>query len=112
MSTSNEASASSEAGTWTLTAPNGRTWQAESPLRCVSKERNERVPASVQLARIQAEADKWCEGGIHAFNIGERTYVAVERHGRWVTVIDESGIFSHIVEPSGIDKCLSEAGLI
>ena len=43
-----------QAGTWTLTAPDGRTWQADSPLRCVSAEMLERVPASVQMARIWA----------------------------------------------------------
>jgi len=40
------------AGTWTLTAPDGRTWQADNPLRCCSKELHERVPANVALARI------------------------------------------------------------
>ena len=43
-----------QAGTWTLTAPDGRTWQADSPLRCVSAEMLERVPASVAVARIWA----------------------------------------------------------
>lgn len=41
-------------GTWTLTAPDGRTWQAESPLRVVAMESRERVPAEVALARINA----------------------------------------------------------
>lgn len=44
-------------GTWTLTAPDGRTWQAESPLHCIAKERNERVPATVQLNRIFKEVN-------------------------------------------------------
>lgn len=39
-------------GTWTLTAPDGRTWQAESPLRVVAMESRERVPATVALQRI------------------------------------------------------------
>jgi hypothetical protein len=39
-------------GIWTLTAPNGRTWQAETPLRCCGLEQRERVPAEVALARI------------------------------------------------------------
>lgn len=44
-----------QVGTWTLTAPDGRTWQAESPLKCCSLEQRERVPASVALARIYRE---------------------------------------------------------
>jgi hypothetical protein len=39
-------------GTWTLTAPDGRTWQAETPMQCVSLEQRERVPAEVALSRI------------------------------------------------------------
>jgi hypothetical protein len=41
-----------QAGTWTLTAPDGRTWQAESPLHCCGAEQRERVPADVAMARI------------------------------------------------------------
>lgn len=41
-----------QAGTWTLEAPDGRTWQADSPLRCCGAELQERVPAHVALARI------------------------------------------------------------
>ena len=40
------------AGMWTLTAPDGRVWQGDSPLRCVAAESRERVPAEVQLQRI------------------------------------------------------------
>lgn len=39
-------------GTWTLTAPDGRTWQGDSPLRCVAIEMRERVSHRVQLGRI------------------------------------------------------------
>lgn len=39
-------------GTWTLTAPDGRTWTAASGLMCAAKEQNERVPAEEQLRRI------------------------------------------------------------
>ena len=45
-------------GTWTLTAPDGRTWKADSPLRCVSIEMRERVPAHVAMARIWAAIDE------------------------------------------------------
>lgn len=39
-------------GTWTLTAPDGRQWQAESGLLAAAKEQNERIPPEVRLARI------------------------------------------------------------
>ena len=45
-------------GTWTLTAPDGRTWQAESPLRCAGLEQRERVPPEVGMARVLAMADE------------------------------------------------------
>lgn len=41
---------------WTLTAPDGRQWQAESALRCAALELNSRVPATTQLERILAAA--------------------------------------------------------
>lgn len=45
-------------GTWTLTAPDGRQWQADSPLRAVSLEQRERIPAEVALARVLALANE------------------------------------------------------
>lgn len=45
-------------GTWTLTAPDGRTWQADSPSRACSLEQRERVPAFVALKRILDAADE------------------------------------------------------
>ena len=45
-------------GTWTLTAPDGRTWQADSPLRCVGAEQRERVPEDLALARVLAAASE------------------------------------------------------
>jgi len=44
-------------GIWTLTAPDGRTWQAESPLRCCGAESRERIPAEVALGRILKAAE-------------------------------------------------------
>lgn len=41
-----------QAGTWTLTAPDGRTWTAGSPLEAAGLEQRERIPASVAMARI------------------------------------------------------------
>ena len=39
-------------GEWKLTSPDGRTWVAESPILCVRKEQEERIPPTVALARI------------------------------------------------------------
>lgn len=47
-----------QAGTWTLTAPDGRTWQADTPLRCAAAEQRERVPPDVALARIVRGLDE------------------------------------------------------
>ncbi len=47
-----------QAGTWTLTAPNGCYWLGMTPLAAVRAEMNERIPATVQLARIFAAADE------------------------------------------------------
>lgn len=41
-----------QVGTWTLTAPDGRTWQADSPLKACSDEQRDRIPAEVALKRI------------------------------------------------------------
>lgn len=42
-------------GTWTLVAPYGRTWEANSPLAACGKEQRERIPPSVALERIFRE---------------------------------------------------------
>jgi hypothetical protein len=41
-----------QVGTWTLTAPDGRTWQADSPLKACSAEQRDRIPPEVALKRI------------------------------------------------------------
>lgn len=44
---------------------------------------------------------------LHAFK--GRTWVELEIDGKWVTVIDTTGdIISHIVEPSGVRRCVAE----
>lgn len=43
-------------GTWTLIAPDGRQWQASSPLKLCKAEMDERVPADIALARIMLAA--------------------------------------------------------
>lgn len=45
-------------GTWQLVRPDGRTYSADHPLKCVRAEMNERIPADVQLARIMSAADE------------------------------------------------------
>src|SRR5687767_4416501 len=59
-------------GTWTLTAPDGRQWQAESPLKCCKAEMDERVPADVALARIMREASAPVESAALAQPQGEQ----------------------------------------
>lgn len=39
-------------GTWTLTAPDGRTWRGDTPLHALAAESSERVPPEVALERI------------------------------------------------------------
>lgn len=103
-------------GTWTLIAPDGRRWTGQSPLNVVSVERNERVPASVQLERLRSEADKWVEGIIELKRDGDYIVVSIERGGKYVDVIREFSPgdtpIGHAVHPSGINAKLQEAGLL
>lgn len=39
-------------GIWTLIAPDGRKWQAENPIKVVTKEQRERVPEHIAIKRI------------------------------------------------------------
>jgi len=41
-----------QTGTWTLIAPDGRTWRSDCPLQCVAAELRERVPDNVALERL------------------------------------------------------------
>jgi hypothetical protein len=50
------ATVKAQEGIWTLTAPDGREWKAESPLRAVAQESWERIPPTVALERIYAAA--------------------------------------------------------
>ncbi len=50
----NNATPKWQEGIWTLTAPDGRTWKADSPLKAVSMEMRERVPPHIAIARIVA----------------------------------------------------------
>lgn len=40
------------AGVWTLTAPDGNVYSAESPIRCISAESSARIPPHIALGRI------------------------------------------------------------
>ena len=46
-------------GTWTLTAPDGRKWEAKSPLECAGIEQRERVPPRVAVQRIVAAMESY-----------------------------------------------------
>lgn len=46
------------AGTWRLTAPDGRYWDGMTPLAACRAEQAERVPADVALARVLAMANE------------------------------------------------------
>ena len=39
-------------GIWTLTAPDGRVWKGDSPLKAVVAEQVERIPATVRVDRL------------------------------------------------------------
>lgn len=46
-----------QVGEWTLTAPDGQQWKADSPAACLMAECDSRIPAIVQLARIRCGID-------------------------------------------------------
>ena len=39
-------------GTWTLVAPDGRKWKAESPIKCCKLEQDERIPFKIRMERL------------------------------------------------------------
>lgn len=41
-----------QVGVWTLIAPDGRRWNAPTPIQAVAKEQRERIPAHVALQNI------------------------------------------------------------
>lgn len=73
-----------QGGLWTLTAPDGRTYQADSPLRCCGLEQRERVPADVAMARIFRAASEpddselldWLDSTNKRFKMGWKVGVA------------------------------------
>lgn len=73
-----------QGGMWTLTAPDGRTYQADSPLRCCGLEQRQRVPADVAMARIFRAASEpddselldWLDSTNKRFKMGWKVSVA------------------------------------
>jgi hypothetical protein len=51
-------------GIWTLIAPDGRRWTAESPLRLAALENAERIPATERLRRIMAACSQSQSKGV------------------------------------------------
>lgn len=50
-----------QVGIWTLVAPDGRKWEADSPIHCCRDEQKERVPPQVAIERLAealADTDK------------------------------------------------------
>ena len=43
---------------WVLTGPDGRTYEADTPLGCAAAEQRDRIPADVMLERLFSAAAK------------------------------------------------------
>jgi hypothetical protein len=102
-----------QVGTWTLTAPDGRTWQGKVPLDCVRQENAERVPAEVRLRRLMEGIHSWGEEAIMLRKDGDYMLVEVEHDKKFIEVIREycpgDVPISHIVESGGINAKIMEA---
>ena len=48
-------------GTWTLTAPDGRTWQDISPITVTAREMRERVPTEIRYKRMLRTVGAWVD---------------------------------------------------
>lgn len=100
-------------GTWTLTAPDGRTWTGKSPLDLARQENAERVPAVERLRRLFKGIHEWLEQGIRLRGDGHNIVVEVEHDGKFIEVIREfnweTSAICHIVEPAGINSKIIEA---
>jgi hypothetical protein len=102
-------------GTWTLTAPDGRTWTGRTPLDLARQENLERVPPEERLRRLFRGIHEWLEQGIRLRTEGHHILVEVEHDKKFVEVIREfnwgaeAAVICHIVEPSGINSKILEA---
>jgi len=48
-------------GIWMLVSPDGNSWDGDSPLQCVRRESEERIPPTVRLAQIKAACEPTAE---------------------------------------------------
>lgn len=85
-----------QAGTWTLTAPDGRTWEASSPLHCCGAEQRERVPAGVALARILEAATQTPD------EVDAERYRWLRKNPQWLG-------WEHDFRPDEVDRELDAA---
>lgn len=65
------------AGTWRLIAPDGRVYEASSPLACCGAEQRDRLPAKVILERMFAAAES--DDVVLSKHIAERAVLALEQ---------------------------------
>ena len=85
-----------QTGTWTLTAPDGRTWEASSPLHCCGAEQRERVPADVALARILKAATQTPD------EVDAERYRWLRKNPQWLG-------WEHDFRPDEVDRELDAA---
>ena len=67
-------------GTWTLTAPDGAKFEAESPMKCLRKEQGTRVPRKVAMERLFASMNKCflCGKDDYKFTLGKGTPAEIQ----------------------------------
>lgn len=85
-----------QAGTWTLTAPDGRTWEASSPLHCCGAEQRERVPADAALTRILEAATQTPD------EVDAERYRWLRKNPQWLG-------WEHDFRPDEVDRELDAA---
>ena len=79
-------------GTWRLTSPDGRYWEGTGPLAACRAEQVERVPPSVQLARVLAAADEQ--------EIADWMMEKEAARYRWLRMQDwETGLLAVVADP-------------
>lgn len=84
-------------GLWTLTAPDGRTWTAGSPIQCVRAEQRERVPDDIAFKRVMSiskdEDALWYATRL-ATSIWETHYREISPD--WKPLTDLAGVLTQI----------------
>ena len=86
-------------GAWLLTAPDGTQWKGDSPMAVLKLERDSRIPASVQLARVLSMANEpepldratvqalmvmWGDADEHGRRIGQGNKVHNDAQESWL----------------------------